>query len=173
LDTLEKRIARLEAIEEIKTLIARFARGTDRHNDPAVTRQVFSDDAVWESSQYGRYEGLERIVDATSQGGREIILWSMHYMVSPIIEIDASLESATAQWYLWEPMTARFPDGSVSDTWFGATYEAKLRCVGRGQWKVHYLYLRTRLLAKVGAAWPGDIGEAMVDERQFAAEPDR
>ena len=68
---IEQRLARLEAIEEIKLLIAKFARGTDRNNDPAVTRATFTDDAVWESPQYGSYHGIEAIVAATSWGGME------------------------------------------------------------------------------------------------------
>src|SRR5690606_13518942 len=138
---LEQRIDRLEAVQDIKTLIAKFSRGTDRHNDPAVTRMVFSDDAVWDSPQYGRYDGLEKIVEATSWGGKEVILWSMHIMVSPIIEIDPSGILATANWYLWEPMTARHRDGSVADTWFGAVYDAKLRKVGPSCWKIYYMRL--------------------------------
>lgn len=160
----EQRLNRLEAVQDIKTLIARFARGTDRNNDPAVTRLVFSDDAVWESPQYGRYEGIEKIVEATSWGGREVIQWSMHFMVSPIIEVDTSATSAVANWYLWEPMTARHPDGEVADTWFGAVYDARLRKVGQSQWKICHLVLNARLLAKVGEAWPGAIDAQQISD---------
>ncbi len=160
---LEQRIARLEAIDDIKTLIARFARGTDRHNDPDVTRLVFSEDAVWESPQYGRYDGLEKIVEATSWGGREVIQWSMHFMVSPIIEIAPDCMSATAHWYLWEPMKARHPDGDVTETWFGATYDAKLRKVGENKWKIFHLVLDAKLLAKMGESWPGAIDAAQIN----------
>jgi hypothetical protein len=78
-------------------------------------------------------------------------------MVSPIIKVDPASRTATANWYLWEPMKTRHPDGEIADTWFGATYDAHLRKTDGVGWQIFKLTLDAKLLAKVGEAWPGDI----------------
>ncbi|MBM3518297.1 MAG: hypothetical protein FJX56_10625, partial [Alphaproteobacteria bacterium] len=44
---LEERITRLEDIEAIKRMLARYAQGADRNNDPNVLRELYTEDAVW------------------------------------------------------------------------------------------------------------------------------
>lgn len=160
---LEHRIARLEAIESIKRVIARYARGADRNNDPAIMRPLFTEDAVWESKQYTRVEGREEIVETMSWGGTNIIKWAIHYMISPVIDIHEDLQSASAEWYLWEPMTARHTDGTDADTWSGSVYKAEFKRMGDDSWKIKYLNLDLKLLAKVGESWPGPIDVNQID----------
>src|SRR5260221_6833983 len=58
---LEQRIARLEAIEEIKQLKAQYAQVCDDGYKPEGMVPLFTEDAVWADSSggLGRHEGRE------------------------------------------------------------------------------------------------------------------
>jgi hypothetical protein len=73
---VEARLARLEAIEAIRELKARYADVCDTGYDPVRMRPVFTEDAVWDGGpRFGRYD--------VADDGR----------------------TATGSWYLLEPCT--------------------------------------------------------------------
>src|SRR6476660_5925044 len=86
---VEARIARLEAVEAIQVLKARYADVCDTGYDPVRMRPFFTNDAVWEF-----FGGISNT-----------ITWALHYMVAPIIEIADDGRTATGSWYLLEPCT--------------------------------------------------------------------
>ena len=122
---LEARLEEVEDREAIRNLIVDYARACDQGNDPKLLDPLFTEDAVWECGGFGRYEGRARLCSALQGIAGEKIWWSLHYMISPRIEIDANNNRATVFWYLWE--SATIPD-SVTDKpephWIGATYDA-------------------------------------------------
>src|ERR1700750_1486422 len=59
--SIEERLARLEAIEDIKALKARYCALCDADYEPDGLAALFLPDAVWESETFGRYEGREAI----------------------------------------------------------------------------------------------------------------
>ena len=67
--SLEQRLQRLEDIEAIKQLIARYAKAADHNGDPAMMAPCFTEDAVWNCEGIGRWEGRDAIV----QGLREVL----------------------------------------------------------------------------------------------------
>ena len=85
--SLEERITRLEDVEAIKSMITTYARGADRNNDPEILAPLYTEDAIWEAEGFGRHEGIAAISREMAKVGRETILWSLHYMVSPDIKI--------------------------------------------------------------------------------------
>ena len=158
--SLEDRLTRLEDADTIRTLVVQYGKAADRNNDPDMMRALFEKDCVWESPQFGRYEGIEALVEAASRSSREAIVWTLHYNVSVVVHIDDAGTGARCHWHLWEPMKLRQPGGSDAETWFGATYDTLWRKNAPGLWKMSYLYLETRLLAKVGESWPGQADPA-------------
>ena len=99
-DHLEQRLRRLEGAEAIRKLIAIYAIGADRKNDPAILGPLFSSDAVWEADGLTRLVGRQAIADGLAELAHSFVSWSLHYMVSPLIDIDAVAGSATCRWYL-------------------------------------------------------------------------
>ncbi|RLA54194.1 MAG: hypothetical protein DRR42_02645 [Gammaproteobacteria bacterium] len=81
---LESKVQRLLDIEEVKTLIATYARSADQRNDPVIIGPFFSEDAVWECDSFGRYEGRDVIANSPGEIGQKDITWTLHYMISPI-----------------------------------------------------------------------------------------
>jgi hypothetical protein len=98
----EDRIARLEDIEEIRRLTIRYAHGADRRNDPRVMRELFSEDAVWESDGFGVFRGRARILAGLRDIARTRVSHTLHYMVAPLVDVGSDRRSARASWRLWE-----------------------------------------------------------------------
>ena len=101
----EARIARLEAVEEIRVLKARYADVCDTGYDPDRMAPFFTDDAVWDGGErFGRYEGIDEIRGFFA-GVSSQITWALHYMIAPVIEVSEDGQTATGSWYLLEPCT--------------------------------------------------------------------
>jgi len=150
---LEERITRLEDIEAIKRMLARYAQGADRNNDPNVLRELYTEDAVWEAEGFGRHEGLREITEWAAKVGREQILWSLHYMVSPLIEISPDGTTAACFWYLWELSQMPGPGGRRQDTFIGGWYETQLVKESWGAWKFRRVKLVIRLITPAQRPW--------------------
>ncbi|MGQ3675822.1 nuclear transport factor 2 family protein [Xanthobacter sp. TB0139] len=130
---LEERLARLESAEAIRNLVGRYALGADRRNDPEIFTGLFTEDAEWEAAGFGRFQGRDEIVDALSRIARETIVWTLHYMTSPIVEIDPDGAGASCRWWLWELSKITEQPGAEPVAHFlGGTYEARLRQTPEG-----------------------------------------
>lgn len=58
---LEKRITRLEDIEAIKQLKARYCEICDDTHNPDRITSIFAEDGIWESEDFGTARGHEEI----------------------------------------------------------------------------------------------------------------
>ncbi len=98
--TLEDRIAKLEAIEDIRKLKARYAAHCDNNYDTENIVSLFTEDCVWEGDGRGLYNGRD--------GLRELFKlspvsypYAAHLVTNPIIEVDGDF--AKGEWLLLEP----------------------------------------------------------------------
>lgn len=154
-DDLARRVARLESLEAIRDLIATYARGADRNNDPAILAPLFAPDATWGAKGFGPFRGRAAIADGLAVTGRTGILWSLHYMISPLIELAADGHSATGSWYLWELATMPGPTADAPESvWVGGTYQADFRRLD-GRWYFQNVWLDIRLATPFEEAWGG------------------
>jgi hypothetical protein len=150
---LAARLERMEALEEIQTMVARYAIAADRRNDPAMFAPLFAEDAVWEADGFSRYEGRDAIVRGLAEVGEKQILWSVHFMVSPLVELDADLQGARCRWYIWE--LATMADGvNSNDHWLAGWYDSRVRREAGG-WKFTKVHLDFRLVSPVSPPWQG------------------
>src|SRR5215510_3943915 len=125
LKNLATRLQRLEDIEAIKQLISRYAQASDKHNDPDLMLPLFTEDGTLDvGSGYGRYAG-HAVLREFFLGTPKIISWSLHYNISPLIELAADGQNARVFWYLWE--LANMPDARKVEeipVWIGGTYDS-------------------------------------------------
>ncbi len=136
-ETLQQRLDRLESIEAIKQLKARYCAGCDDDHDPDTLAALFEDDAVWEATSNGRYEGIAAIrgfFSGLRASGR--IRNSAHHAINPIIEVDG--DQATGHWRLIMLYTANVPDGVQYLRIIGWYRERYRR--SNGQWRFQSLY---------------------------------
>jgi hypothetical protein len=148
--SIESRLQVLEDIEAIRQLKARYCAGCDDDHNPETLASLFHDDAVWEATSSGRYEGLAAIkgffADLRASGR---IRNSAHHAINPIIDIDG--DHATGHWRLIMLYTANVPDGSVQYLriigWYRETYRRS-----NGEWRFQSLFCQV----EEHAAYPTD-----------------
>ncbi|MEU0506155.1 nuclear transport factor 2 family protein [Nocardia sp. NPDC005998] len=101
--TLEQRILRLEDLEEIRHLTARYADAINKGwkgktVDLDTVAQVFAADAHWESHEGEVTVGIDAIL-AVLPAATSVVEFSMHAFVNPIILVDG--DTATGHWLMW------------------------------------------------------------------------
>jgi hypothetical protein len=153
LSDLRTRVQRLESMEAIRDLITTYAQGADAGNDVSVLRPLYTDDAVWESPGFGRFEGGDAIAVMQQRMAAERLPWTLHYMVSPKISVAGSLTEAEAIWYLWQLATLVEGAGDTGTPhWIGGVYNARVRCLA-GTWKFAYINLDIRMITPYHQGW--------------------
>ncbi len=138
--TLEQRITRLEDIEAIKQLKARYCEICDDMHNPDRIASVFAEDGIWESEAFGRATGHAEI-RALFQRFKDMFSFSQHNIMNPIIEVNG--DRATAMWYIVGPWTQA---DTGKETWMTLRYDDDYVKIG-GEWKYQHLRARLRLVA--------------------------
>lgn len=154
LESLAARIQRLEDIEAIRQLITRYAQASDKHNDPDLMLPLFAADGALDvGSGFGRFQGHEVLREFFLKAP-QIISWSLHYNVAPLIEIDEGGRTGHAFWYLWE--LANMPDLKTSEqvpVWIAGTYTSDIVKQEDGQWRFKEVRLRMELMSPYSEGW--------------------
>lgn len=143
---LAERLERVEARAEITDLVAQYALGADRKNDPEILGPLFSTDATWAAEGFAALVGRAAIAEGLARLARERVLWSIHYMIAPLIRFN-SARSATCQWYLWEVCTMQEEQGP-QDQWLGGWYDSEVERTAEG-WKFTKVVLDVRLQSEL------------------------
>ena len=148
--TLEEQIARLTAIEDIKQLKARYCAYCDAQYDPDGLASLFVEDGVWDAgAEFGRYEGREAIRNFF-KGVSGTFVFAAHLVLNPIITVTGT--TATGQWRLIMPCTAKNDAGKPEARWLLATYDEQY--VERdGRWLFQVLRVTTQFFAAYEAGW--------------------
>jgi hypothetical protein len=150
-ENLETRLARLEAIEDIRVLKARYADVCDTGYDPDRMLPFFTQDAVWDGGErFVRYEGIDAIYGFFRYVSGQIT-WALHYMIAPIIEVADDLENATGSWYLWPPCPVVGPDGPQA-AWLTGRCADRYRRGGDG-WKFSEVRLDCQTVSPFEDGW--------------------
>ena len=135
LEALAQRITRLEDIEAIKQLKARYCSICDDDHDPERITSVFTEDATWEGRGIGHAQGHAAIRELF-KGFQRSISFSQHMVVNPIIEVNGA--QAHAVWYFFGPFTMR--EGNQAK-WLTARYHEDYVKVN-GEWKIKHLRVK-------------------------------
>ena len=137
---LEQRIARLEDIEAIKQLKARYSHICDDDHNPKRIASVFAEDGIWESPDVGQAQGHEEIIELF-RGFEKLFTFSQHNMMNPIIEVDGN--NATGIWYIMGPWTLTEND---EEKWMALRYDDDYVKIA-GEWKYQHLRVVLRMTA--------------------------
>jgi hypothetical protein len=146
-----RRLDRLETIEAIRELKARYADVCDTGYDPVRMRPFFTEDAVWDGGpRFGRYEGVDAVC-AFFAGISNEITWALHYMVAPIIDVADDGRTAAGSWYLLEPCTIATDDGPRAMVITGR-YADRYRKEAEG-WKFSEVVLDCQTISPLDEGW--------------------
>jgi len=150
-EELEKRITRLEDIEEIKKLKARYCAICDDDHNPGQITTIFTEDAIWEGAGNGVHQG-HAAIRALFEKFKDRFSFSQHNVLNPIIEVDG--DRAKGTWYFLGPFTIRKGNRAF---WFAVRYEddyVKLN----GEWKIKHLRAFSRMAAPYEKGWANPDG---------------
>ncbi len=137
---LEKRITRLEDIEAIKQLKARYCHICDDDHNPETVKTVFAEDGIWESADFGTARGHAEISELFANF-RKMFNFSQHNIMNPVIEVDG--DRATGIWYIMGPWTYREND---DEKWLALRYDDDYVKID-GEWKYQHLRVALRMVA--------------------------
>ena len=146
LEDLERRLRVLEDIEAIKKLKARYCAYCDNNYDADGIAALFTEEAVWDGGNFGRYEGREAI-RTFFRGAPRIFPFAIHQVMNPIIEVEG--EQAKGQWYLFQPATLAEGNQAV---WLAARYEEEYVKV-ESEWKFKRLKVFPSFLTPYEQGW--------------------
>ena len=128
LDELENRLRVLEDIEAIRNMKMRYAAFCDDNYNPDGIAELFVEDAVWEATGLGKFEGREAI-RKFFQDASKIFTFALHYTLNPQIEVNG--DTGKGKWYVHMPCT--LGDGNQA-AWVAAHDEEEYVRVD-GEWK--------------------------------------
>jgi hypothetical protein len=134
-ETLERRIARLEAINDIRNVMADYTHFFDTGwagagRDPAKVGALFTEDGTW-----GETQGPAAIAAWCAKYGHTAKM-SLHIAMNPKIEVEG--DKARGAWSGLVPLVA--PSGEA--LWVGGRYECDF--VRRnGAWKIAKMQFHT------------------------------
>jgi hypothetical protein len=151
---LENRIAKLEAVEDIKRLQARYASALDDGYNPDKLVELFAPDGVWDGGpQLGRFEGRTALYHHYVNA-RSNFRWSAHFMMSPNIQVAPGGDVATGSWYLLEASTSN-SGGCEEQYWIGTVFDIRYVRDATG-WKFKEVRLRVTMSAPFETGWGSD-----------------
>ena len=152
-ESLAARVRRLEDIEDIKYLLVRYAQGSDQQNDPDIMVPLFTEEAVFDvGSGYGTYVGHEAIRKFL-EGAPNIIKWSLHFMISPLVEVAEDGRTAKVFCYLWEIANMENRNGELEPVLIGGTYHNDAVKLANGEWKFSVVRLRMEIMSPYYEGW--------------------
>ena len=112
---LQARIQRLEDIEAIRDLKMAYAKLCDEGYDADGIVGLFAEEDVsWVSDVFGTYNGRDEIHGWFENVDAEI-LWALHLMINPRVEVASDGQTATGSFYLLELATMTAPGGGDPD----------------------------------------------------------
>ncbi|MCX4170844.1 MULTISPECIES: nuclear transport factor 2 family protein [Paraburkholderia] len=98
--SIEQRITRLEDMESIKQLKAKYARNLDDGFNPEGVASLFVDDGLWTIKGVGGEAKGKAGIKLHCQNLGNSIGWAQHDIFSPIINISSDRCRAEASFYL-------------------------------------------------------------------------
>lgn len=146
-EALEARITRLEDLEAIKQLKARYCEICDDDHNPDRITSVFTKHGIWEGKGIGRAEGHEEI-RALFDRFQKMISFSQHMTMNPVIEVDG--ETAKGTWYFFGPFTMEEGNQAL---WQACRYHEEYWKVN-GEWLIRRLTIKgPRMAADYQEGW--------------------
>jgi hypothetical protein len=135
LEDLASRITRLEDLEAIKQLKARYCEICDDDHNPDRITSVFTEDGIWEGRGIGKAEGHAAIRELFARF-QKMMSYTQHMVMNPIIEVNG--DQAKGVWYFFGPFTFRENNQAK---WQAARYREDYVKVN-GEWKIKHLRVK-------------------------------
>lgn len=145
-DNLEKRVQLIEDVEAIKKLKHQYCHYCDANYDADGIAALYTQDAIWEGTGIGKFEGREAI-RTFFKGASKSFKFAVHNVMNPIIDVQG--DRATGEWYFMGPFKFR---AGPQARWLALQYKDDYVKVN-GQWKYKHLRVNLRLSVPYEEGW--------------------
>jgi SnoaL-like domain len=149
--SLEQRLHRLEARDDIRRCIYAYAEAGDRHNAPEVMSTLFTQQACYVVEGLSSFTGCAAITQGLADIGRNQVAWSFHLPGRILLALADDGASATADWVVWEPANMVM-SGEENAMWLAGAYAATLD-QSEGSWKFSNLTLTVKFFTPFEGPW--------------------
>lgn len=146
--TFERRVARIEAVNEIVQLKAHYSELCDQGYDADALCALFLKDAIWDGGELGRFAGRGRI-RRFFENMPNVMSMAIHHVTNPSIQVAEDALSGVGKWYLLQAATMKATKKAV---WLSGAYEDQFRCVD-GRWYFANVKIRTRFFTPYESGW--------------------
>lgn len=159
--TIEERLTRLEDIEAIKTLKARYAEFLDNGYDPEGIAGLFAEDGRW------IIEGVTiRGSESIKEQCRKLVKtqpWACHNITPSIIELDEDGTSASGSFYILAFLTMRDKSGQDGAFFLPGVFRDKFT-KKNGRWYIQEAHSHIAQAAPWTEGWvKGDFATGFFD----------
>jgi len=144
----ELRLRRVESLEEIRCLKARYCDLCDDGYDADALVGLFTEDGAWDGGDLGRFEGRQALHRFFSNMPRTMS-FALHHITNSAIRISEDCRTADATWYLLQTATLQRNNRAVL---LAGRYHDELVHDGR-QWRFRQMRIRTRFFSPLDEGW--------------------
>ena len=148
-NTLEQRIARLEAPNDICKLMAEYLLVADKGYDPDQITAMFVEDSTWEGDSFGRHEGRQAIWDFFDSLSGSLV-FAAHFITNPIINFSAD-DRASGAWRLFQTATVN-SDGDLDSNLIVAAYDNEFVKIGDA-WMFKAVNVHVNFFEPIAKGW--------------------
>jgi hypothetical protein len=147
--TLEQRIARLEAHNDICKLMAEYLLVADQGYDPDKITAFFVEDATREADVFGRFEGRQAIWDFFDSLSGALV-FAAHFVTNPIITFETD-DRVRGAWRLFQTATVN-SDGALDSNLLVAAYDNEFVKID-GVWKFQAVNVHVNFFEPINKGW--------------------
>jgi len=147
-----RRLQRLEDIEQIKTLKARYAEALDNRFNGEQISALFCEHGTW---QVGEDQASIKGRDAIKQLCTTLannISWSIHYFFPSVVEIKDDGISANASFYVLDLQTLKNQDNEDEAYLFAGTFKDRFIKID-DSWYFEHVYGNIDLITPWTQSW--------------------
>jgi hypothetical protein len=146
--SIESRLRRVEAAEQIRILKARYCDLCDAGYPPDPLCDLFTEDGVWDGGEMGVFEG-KGAMHRFFANMPTVMSFAIHHVTNSAVEVDEDSLSARGRWYLLQTATLRESNQAV---WLAAQYDDQLVYSG-DKWLFRHVALKSRFYTTHDAGW--------------------
>ena len=146
--TIESRLRRIEALERIRLLKAKYCDLCDDGYPADELVGLFTNDGAWDGGEMGVYEGRDA-VHGFFTNMPNVMSFAIHHVTNSAIEVSEDANTARGRWYLLQTATVEENNQAV---WLAARYDDEFVCE-QGSWLFRRVTLRSRFYTTHKDGW--------------------
>ena len=146
--SIETRLRRVEAAEQIRLLKAEYCDLCDAGYPAEALCSLFTEDGVWDGGEMGVFEGRDALHEFFSNMPN-LMSFAIHHVTNSAVEVNEDATSALGRWYLLQTATLKEKNQAV---WLAAQYIDQIVYTD-DKWLFHRVTLKSRFYTTHEAGW--------------------